>query len=143
MQRLLETLKRHEGVKYYVYKDHLGYETIGVGRCIKMGVGLGLTHDEVDYLLMNDIQRCIEELDAAFPWFKDLTIIRREAMINLCFNLGLTKLRKFKKAIEAMSIHNYETAANEFLDSRWASQVGQRAIEVTEMIRTGEATDGS
>jgi lysozyme len=138
MKRLIETLKRHEGVKYYVYKDHLGYETIGVGRCLKQGVGLGLTHDEVDYLLMNDINRCLEELDAAFPWFKDLTEIRREAMINLCFNLGLTRLRKFEKALAAMSIHNYEEAANEFLDSRWAKQVGNRAKEVTEMIRTGE-----
>ena len=138
MKRLIETLKRHEGVKYYVYKDHLGYETIGVGRCLKQGVGLGLTHDEVDYLLMNDINRCLEELDAAFPWFKDLTEIRREAMINLCFNLGLTRLRKFEKALAAMSIHNYEEAANEFLDSRWAKQVGNRAQEVTEMIRTGE-----
>ena len=138
MKRLIETLKRHEGVQYYVYKDHLGYETIGVGRCLKEGVGLGLTHDEVDYLLMNDINRCLEELDAAFPWFKDLTEIRREAMINLCFNLGLTRLRKFEKALAAMSIHNYEEAANEFLDSRWAKQVGNRAKEVTEMIRTGE-----
>lgn len=138
MQRLIETLKRHEGVKYYVYKDHLGYETIGVGRCLKQGVGLGLTHDEVDYLLINDINRCLEELDAAFPWFKDLTEIRREAMINLCFNLGLTRLRKFEKALAAMSIHNYEEAANEFLDSRWAKQVGNRSKEVTEMIRTGE-----
>ena len=138
MKRLIETLKRHEGVKYYVYKDHLGYETIGVGRCLKQGVGLGLTHDEVDYLLMNDINRCLEELDAAFPWFKDLTEIRREAMINLCFNLGLTRLRKFEKALAAMSIHNYEEAANEFLDSRWAKQVGNRAKQVTEMIRTGE-----
>jgi lysozyme len=138
MQRLIETLKRHEGVKYFVYKDHLGYETIGVGRCLKQGVGLGLTHDEVDYLLMNDINRCLEELDAAFPWFKDLTEIRREAMINLCFNLGLTRLRKFEKALAAMSIHNYEEAADEFLDSRWAKQVGNRATEVTEMIRTGE-----
>ena len=138
MKRLIETLKRHEGVKYYVYKDHLGYETIGVGRCLKQGVGLGLTHDEVDYLLINDINRCLEELDAAFPWFKDLTEIRREAMINLCFNLGLTRLRKFEKALAAMSIHNYEEAANEFLDSRWAKQVGNRAKEVTEMIRTGE-----
>ena len=138
MKRLIETLKRHEGVKYYVYKDHLGYETIGVGRCLKQGVGLGLTHDEVDYLLINDINRCLEELDAAFPWFKDLTEIRREAMINLCFNLGLTRLRKFEKALAAMSIHNYEEAANEFLDSRWAKQVGNRAKEVTELIRTGE-----
>ena len=82
MKRLIETLKRHEGVKYYVYKDHLGYETIGVGRCIKRGVGLGLTHDEVDYLLMNDVQRCLEELDGAFAWFKDLTEVRKRDTVE-------------------------------------------------------------
>jgi lysozyme len=139
MQRLLETLKRHEGVKYYVYRDHLGYETIGVGRCINRAVGLGLSPDEVEYLLINDVQRCIEELDGAFEWFKDLDEVRREAMINLCFNLGLTKLRKFVNALEAMKQRNYNKAATEFLNSKWANQVGERSREVAQMIRTGEA----
>ena len=139
MQRLLETLKRHEGVRYYVYRDHLGYETIGVGRCINRAVGLGLSPDEVEYLLINDVQRCIEELDRAFDWFKDLDEVRREAMINLCFNLGLTKLRKFVNALEAMKQRNYNKAATEFLNSKWANQVGERSREVAQMIRTGEA----
>jgi lysozyme len=139
MQRLLETLKRHEGVRYYVYRDHLGYETIGVGRCINRAVGLGLSPDEVEYLLINDVQRCIEELDGAFEWFKDLDEVRREAMINLCFNLGLTKLRKFVNALEAMKQRNYNKAAAEFLNSKWANQVGERSREVAHMIRTGEA----
>ena len=139
MQRLLETLKRHEGVRYYVYRDHLGYETIGVGRCINRAVGLGLSPDEVEYLLINDVQRCIEELDGAFEWFKDLDEVRREAMINLCFNLGLTKLRKFVNALAAMKQRNYNKAAAEFLNSKWANQVGERSREVAHMIRTGEA----
>ena len=139
MQRLLETLKRHEGVRYYVYRDHLGYETIGVGRCINRAVGLGLSPDEVEYLLINDVQRCIEELDGAFDWFKDLDEVRREAMINLCFNLGLTKLRKFVNALEAMKQRNYNKAATELLNSKWANQVGERSREVAQMIRTGEA----
>ena len=139
MQRLLETLKRHEGVRYYVYRDHLGYETIGVGRCINRAVGLGLSPDEVEYLLINDVQRCIEELDGAFEWFKDLDEVRREAMINLCFNLGLTKLRKFVNALEAMKEKNYNKAATEFLNSKWANQVGERSREVAHMIKTGEA----
>ena len=138
MQRLLETLKRHEGVRYYVYRDHLGYETIGVGRCINRAVGLGLSPDEVEYLLINDVQRCIEELDGAFEWFKDLDEVRREAMINLCFNLGLTRLRKFVKALDAMKQRNYNKAATEFLNSKWANQVGERSREVAHMIRTGE-----
>ena len=61
-----------------------------------------------------------------------------DAIINLNFNVGITTLKKFKKAIAAMNLHDYDTAAMEFLDSRWASQVGTRALDVTDMIRTGE-----
>lgn len=138
MQKLLDMLKRHEGVMYYVYDDHLGYATIGVGRCIEKNVGLGLSHDEIEYLLQNDVKRCIEELDANFPWYRNLCEARRDAMINLCFNLGLPRLKKFVKALAAMEAGNYEEAAVEFLDSRWAKQVGTRALEVTHMIRSGE-----
>jgi lysozyme len=131
-------LKRHEGMKHFVYDDHLGYATIGVGRCIEKNVGLGLSHDEIEYLLQNDVNRCIQELDSNFTWYRNLCEARRDAMINLCFNLGLPRLKKFVKALAAMEAGNYEEAAVEFLDSRWAKQVGSRALEVTHMIRSGE-----
>lgn len=137
-QELIKTLKRHEGVRRYVYKDHLGYETIGVGRCLVEGIGIGLSDDEIEYMLANDIARCAVELSKAFNWFQDLNTVRREAMINLCFNLGLTRLLNFKRALAAMRAKDYAKAAEEFLDSRWADQVGQRAIEVTDMIRSGQ-----
>jgi lysozyme len=131
-------LKRHEGMKHFVYDDHLGYATIGVGRCIEKNVGLGLSHDEIEYLLQNDVNRCIQELDSNFTWYRNLCEARRDAMINLCFNLGLPRLKKFVKALAAMEAGNYEEAAVEFLDSRWAKQVGSRALEVAHMIRSGE-----
>ena len=59
-------------------------------------------------------------------------------MIDMCFNLGLTRLRGFVKALEAMSREQFDIAADEFMDSKWAQQVGTRAIRVTEMIRDGE-----
>ena len=59
--KIIEMLRLHEGVKTHVYSDHLGYETIGVGRCIKEGVGLGLSDDEIDYLLTNDVNRVIAD----------------------------------------------------------------------------------
>ena len=59
-------------------------------------------------------------------------------MIDLSFNLGQTRLRGFVKALEAMSREEFENAADEFMDSRWSEQVGDRAVEVTEIIRTGE-----
>lgn len=136
MQRLREMIKRHEGVETHVYKDHLGLETIGVGRCIAEG-SLGLSEDEIDYLLDNDIVRCIKELNRAFPWFNSLDDVRTEALIDLCFNLGLTRLMGFKKALGAIEAEDWDTAKAELLDSRWANQVGNRAQEIAEMIRTG------
>jgi len=136
--QLRELLKRHEGVKTYAYRDHLGHITVGVGRCLEEGVGLGLSDDEIDYLLNNDIDRCRDELTSEYTWFGGLDSVRQEALINLSFNIGQTRLRSFVKALGHTETGDYESAADEFYDSRWASQVGDRALEVCQMIRSGE-----
>jgi lysozyme len=110
--------------------------TVGVGRNIDPNGGIGLSDDEIDYLLKNDIERCRQEL-GTLSWFVNLDPVRQDALINLCFNLGFTRLLGFKNAMSAMAVGDYDTAADEFLDSRWAIQVGMRAIEVTDMIRSG------
>jgi lysozyme len=138
MGQLVDTLKRHEGVRSHAYKCSENMITVGVGRNLDENGGIGLSDDEIEYLLMNDIERCDAELRAAYDWYEDLKKPRRDAMINLCFNLGLTRLRGFVKALEAMSREQYDVAADEFMDSRWAKQVGDRAVEVTELIRSGE-----
>ena len=140
MSKLIEQLRRHEGVRSHVYVCSSGYETIGVGRNIAES-GLGLSEDEIDYLLENDIKRCKQEL-IALSWFTDLDPVRQDAMVNLCFNLGMTRLMTFKKALAAMAIGDYSTAADEFMDSKWATQVGYRADEVAEMILTGRYGEG-
>ncbi len=137
MNELIEMLRRHEGVRDKVYLCSAGYETIGVGRNISED-GLGLSEDEIDYLLNNDIKRVREELTEEYYWFAGLNDARQDAMIDLSFNLGQTRLRGFVKALEAMSREEFENAADEFMDSRWSEQVGDRAVEVTEIIRTGE-----
>ena len=137
MSNLIEMLKRHEGVRSHVYLCSAGYETIGVGRNIADS-GLGLSADEVEYLLNNDIERVRQELTDNYFWFPALNEARQDAMIDICFNLGLTRLRGFVNAIEAMSREQFDVAADEFMDSRWATQVGNRANEITEMIRVGE-----
>ncbi len=134
---LIEMLKRHEGVRSHVYLCSAGYETIGVGRNIADS-GLGLSDDEIDFLLINDITRVKQELADTYFWFPALNQARQDAMIDIGFNLGLTRLRGFVKALEAMSREQFDIAADEFMDSRWSQQVGNRAIEVTEMIRTGD-----
>ena len=121
MNRLVQMLKRHEGVRDKVYMCSAGYETIGVGRNISDS-GLGLADDEIDYLLSNDIRRCKEELIGEYDWFKDLDSVRQDAMLDMSFNMGQTRLRGFVKALGYMDIGDYDKAGDEFYDSRWATQ---------------------
>ena len=134
---LIEMLKVHEGVETYAYKCSENKTTIGVGRNVDKNGGLGLSNDEVDYLLQNDINRIILELDSEYSWYSDLDDVRQNAMIDISFNLGQTRLRAFKKALAAMSEGDWDEAADQFMDSRWSEQVGIRAKNLTEMIRSG------
>ena len=136
MSKLIEQIKRHEGVRTHAYLCTDGKITAGVGRNLDEDGGIGLSVTEIEFLLSNDIERCRLELQA-FSWFSDLDPVRHDALINMCFNLGMTRLLGFKNALGCMAEGNYEQAAVEFLDSLWAAQVGNRADEVAEMIRTG------
>jgi len=135
MSKLIETLKRHEGVKDTLYKCTADKWTIGVGRNLE---DVGLSEDEIDYLLQNDIERTKNLIERYMPWYNDLDEVRQEALINFVFNVGIGTAMKFKNAMAALEAHDYDTAAIEMMDSNWAKQVGNRAIEVTKMIRTGE-----
>jgi lysozyme len=81
------------------------------------------------------------ELVSEYDWFNDLDDVRKDAMIDIAFNLGQTRLRLFKRALAAMEAGKYKDAATEFLDSKWAKQVGGRALELSDMISTGEYAD--
>ena len=136
MSKLVEQLKRHEGIRTHAYQCTANMPTVGVGRNIDEDGGLGLSIDEIEFLLENDIKRCKQEL-IDLPWFPEIDSVRQDALINMCFNLGMTRLLGFKNALTAMSVGDYDLAADEFMDSRWAKQVGSRADEVCEMIRSG------
>ena len=131
MTRLEKLLIKHEGYQNKAYEDSVGVVSIGVGRNLDE---LGLSDDEIMYLLNNDIIRCDRELINCFPWYSKLSRVRQEVMLMLCFNLGLTKLRKFVKALSCMERGDFVLAADHFLDSKWAKQVGNRAVELTEML---------
>ena len=132
--RFITQLRFHEGVKNQVYKDHLGIETIGVGRNLK---DRGLSDDEVDMLLANDIAIVEEELDKQLPWWRDLSEVRQRAIADLVFNMGMPRLHGFVKTLDALQRRDYQTAADELLNSKYANQVGARAIRIAEMIRSG------
>jgi lysozyme len=135
-EKLLEMLKRHEGVEHHIYRCSAGYETIGVGRNISKS-GMGLSDDEVNYLLENDILRVLKELSTEYRWFNSLDDVRKDAMIDISFNLGATRLRGFKRALAAMEVADYKMAAKEFLDSKWSRDVKGRATELCYMIEMG------
>ena len=133
-RKLIEELKRDEGVRFYPYRCSANKLTIGIGRNIEER---GISEDEAEYLLENDLTMCIEEVESIFTWYYSLTSNRKRAIINMVFNLGLTKLLKFKKFIAAMESLDYKEAGKEMLDSRWAKQVGNRADRLEQMIVNG------
>ena len=137
--RFIKQMRFHEGVRNKVYKDHLGIETIGVGRNL---VARGLSDEEVDYLLTNDITIVENELDNGLSWWRDLDEVRQRALADLAFNMGLPRLHGFVKMLDALQRRDYHAAADELLDSKYAKQVGERSNRVAEMIRTGaDSTD--
>ena len=132
--KLIEELKRDEGVELRPYKCSAGFLTLGCGRNIQER---GITMDESDYLLANDIKICEEEASKVFKWFPSLTDDRQRAIINMVFNLGLTKLLHFKKFLAAMEAEDWEEAGKQMLDSKWARQVGNRSDRLEQMIVNG------
>lgn len=118
MQKLKAMLIEHEGKRNFAYQDGGAKWHIGIGRNIDADGGLGLSDEECEYLLDADIVRFTRELAAAFPWFGLLDSVRQEALIMICFNLGLTRLRLFIKALDHLENGKFEESAAEFLDSR-------------------------
>jgi lysozyme len=114
------------------YRDSVGKLTIGVGRNIE---DVGLSNSEVDFLLANDITNRYEALER-LTWFRQLNEARQEAIVDMSF-MGLTRLLGFQKMIAALTAGRYEDAAAELLKSKYAKQVGQRAIDLAHIIKTG------
>ena len=137
MSKLIEMIRQHEGVVKHAYEDSRGYLTIGVGRLIDKKLGGGLSDDEIDYLLANDIKRCQAEAET-YEWFAGLNEPRQAVVISLLFNLGKPRYDGFKASQAAIAAGDYATAAEEMLDSKWAAQVGKRADEMAAMMFSGE-----
>lgn len=138
IDRLIEQLKVHEGVRDKVYLDTEGIETIGVGRNLR---DKGLSEDEIDYLLQNDISEFRSGVQETWSWWDDLDDVRQRVVVDMAFNMGLNGLSKFKKTLGHIEAGEYEEASSEMLNSRWAEQVGRRANTLSEMMRTGEDSD--
>jgi lysozyme len=131
MESLKEQLVRHEGLRLTVYDCPAGYKTIGVGRNIEQK---GITEDEALYLLGNDIKYFTEQLEENLIGFQELSENKKAVLVNMAFNLGVNGLLKFKNMLAAVTEERWEDASSEMLNSRWADQVGNRAIELAEAM---------
>lgn len=131
--KLVDLLIKHEGLKLKPYRCTEGKLTIGVGRNLDDN---GISKDEAIHLLKNDIEYA--RLEAGrYPWFDDLSVDRQNVIISMIFNLGLYRFSKFKNTISLIEAGEYQKAALEMLDSKWAKQVGSRANELSHMMEEG------
>lgn len=133
-EKLFDQLVEHEGLELKPYKCTAGYLTIGIGRNLD---DRGITEDEARLLCNNDIEIVEHELARNFPVVTGLDDVRCRVLLDMAFNLGIPRLSAFRKMWGALEEGNYEQAAVEMLDSRWARQVGRRATRLSQMMETG------
>lgn len=133
-ERMLGQLRVDEGFRAKPYRCTAGKLTIGFGRNLE---DKGISREEADVLLREDVREVCRQLDRELPWWKGLTWGRQEALVNMGFNLGVARLLGFKNMLHAMQAGDYKRAAEEALDSKWAAQVGDRAKRVAKLIREG------
>lgn len=123
-------LIKHEGNKNLPYLDTENKITIGVGRNL---TDCGIRDDEKDLMIKNDIEFFYDFLSNNYDWFNDLSDIRKICLIDFCF-VGCKKFQSFKKMITALEKKDYEKASEELLNSKYAQQVGQRAIDISNIL---------
>ena len=152
---LVKMIAIHEGIVLNVYQDHLGIDTVGIGRNLQdRGItdgellfmnktiddvyDNGLTEEEAYYLCMNDIAIVEKELLDSKPVVNQLTDVRQMVLVDMAFNMGVPRLKLFKNMWLAIEKVNYPLACEEMIDSRWASQVGNRAMKLSLAMKNGE-----
>jgi lysozyme len=150
VDRLIEQLKQHEGYRKHVYKDSNGIDTIGYGYNLSSNMASfssielayfyreGMSKTEALRVLKLCINKTSEELKLKFEWFDSLSKARQDVLINMCFNLGIVKLLKFKKMLKCLEDDDWQGAAGQMLESKWHSDVGQRAITLSAQMMRGE-----
>ena len=142
IDNLREQLKIDEGVKYEIYNDHLGYATFGIGHLVVEGdeehgkpIGTPVSEERVNSVFDSDVATYVTEAKKVFPNLDTLPGEAQEVIVNMCFNMGAPRLSKFKKFIGGVNAGDWNTAAVEMMDSRWAKQVGVRADRLRDRIK--------
>ena len=131
MNDLVSSIKKHEGLRLKPYKCSAGKLTIGYGRNLD---DIGISRSEANDLLLEDIKRA-QDAASQFNWWRNLDGKRQDVVVEMIFNLGLPRFLQFKKAIQALRDQDYDEAADQMLDSKWAKQVGKRAVTLADKMR--------
>ena len=134
METLIEQFIRHEGLRFKPYRCTSGKLSIGVGRNLD---DVGITKEEAMYLLRNDISRCMTECRLKIIFFDQLDEARQDVLLNMCFQMGISGLLKFKNFLSFLEKQDFDSAAEEMLKSKWAGQTPARAKELSGVIKKG------
>ena len=141
--KLREELERDEGIKYEVYLDHLGYPTFGIGHLITnddpecgASVGTEVSEDRVQEAFETDVETVVSDCERLYVQFEHLPEEVQLIVANMMFNMGLTRLSKFKGMKRGVDARDWEAAADEMVDSRWYKQVTNRADRLVVRMRS-------
>ena len=133
LNRIKAQLVRHEGLRLKPYRCTAGKLTIGIGRNLD---DRGISQKEAYAMLERDIMDFEQQLLDEIPeTYSGIDEVRQSVILNMCFNLGMKGLLGFKNPLAFIGAGDWERAANNMLASKWAKQVGMRAIELSELMR--------
>ncbi len=150
MNRIKAQLVRHEGLRLKPYRCTAGKLTIGIGRNLD---DCGISQSEAYVMLINDIMNCEKQLQSKIPdIYNGLDEVRKSVLLNMCISipqsrfaplrepcyLGINGLLSFNNTLALIAVGDWVRAANGMLASKWAKQVGRRAIEPSELMRKGK-----
>lgn len=137
MDALIDSIKRHEGFRGEVYLDTEGKLTCGWGHHLWVGSRVPL--EVCEAFFKQDVAAAVSSYQTILPHLrKKLNTIRARVVVEMIYNMNLQKVLQFRKMWEAIEIGDFETAAREMVQSHWHEQVGQRAVELAEIMRTGQ-----
>ena len=132
---LLDRIKHHEGFRAKVYQCTEGYDTIGFGFAIK---DLELDEDISEMILMQKLDNLMTRIGKTFVWWRSADSTVKDVVVEMCYQLGVSGFSKFKKTIDHLENKRYGKASAEMLDSKWARQTPNRALELSNLIKNLE-----
>lgn len=134
LEEALERCKKHEGLRLKPYRCTAGKLTIGYGRNLD---DVGISKEEADELFLADWKQAEKELLKAVSWADSMSKRRYYVLVEMVFNMGISRFLQFKKMIECCRTGDYDKAAEQALDSAWHKQVGKRAETLAKALKEG------